>query len=84
MKMANMSYCQFENTASAMKQCLETLYEAAESGLSYDQFLERLSSDYEKRAIPQMAELLLSLSEVFELLQDNEGLTEEELEELEN
>jgi hypothetical protein len=78
--MANMSYCQFENTASDMSQCLETLVEAVESGLSYDQFLAKLSSDYERRAIPRLAELLLSMGEVFEQLQDNEGLSEEELE----
>jgi hypothetical protein len=78
--MANMSYCQFENTASAMRQCLDTLEEAVENGLSYDQFLAKLSSDYERRAIPRLAELLLSMGEVFEQLQDNEGLSEEELE----
>ena len=71
--MANMSYCQFENTASDMQQCIDTLEEAVENGLSYDQFLEGLSSDYEKRAIPRLAELLLSMGEVFERLHDNEG-----------
>jgi len=77
--MANMSYCQFENTASDMSQCLETLAEAAESGMSYDQFLAKLSSDYERQAIPRLAELLLSMGEVFEQLYDNEGLSEEEI-----
>ena len=80
--MPNMSYCQFENTASDMQQCLDTLAEAVESGMSYDQFLAKLSSDYERQAIPRLAELLLSMGEAFEQLQDNEGLSEEQLQEL--
>jgi hypothetical protein len=80
--MPNMSYCQFENTASDMQQCLDTLAEAVESGMSYDQFLANLSSDYERRAIPRLAELLLSMGEAFEQLHDNEGLSEEQLQEL--
>jgi hypothetical protein len=80
--MPNMSYCQFENTASDMQQCLDTLAEAVESGMSYDQFLAKLSSDYERRAIPRLAELLLIMGEAFEQLHDNEGLSEEQLQEL--
>jgi DNA polymerase III delta prime subunit len=81
--MANMSYCQFENTVGDMRQCLDTLQEAAKNGLSFDQFMERLSSGYERAAVRKMAELLQDMADAFEKLHDNEGLTEEQLEELE-
>ena len=79
--MANMSYCRFENTASDMQHCLDVLAEAAESGLSFDQFTSKLSSDYERRAISKMFALLEDMAIVFEQLQENEGLSEKELEE---
>jgi dGTP triphosphohydrolase len=82
--MANMSYCRFENTASDMQYCLNDLEEAVQSGMSFDQFMERLSSDYERSAVRRMADLLQSMAEAFEGLYDNTGLTDEELEELEN
>lgn len=81
--MANMSYCIYENTVADMCEVRADLIEAAESGLSMAQFLERLSSDYERRAVREMIGLLQDLSESFEQLQNNEGLSEEELDELE-
>ena len=81
--MANMSYCQFENTASAMQQCFDTLQEAVDNGLSFDQFMERLSSDYERSGARRMADLMLDMAGAFEQLHDNEGLSDEQLEELE-
>ena len=82
--MANMSYCRFENTAGDMNDCLNDLIEAVDSGLSMDQFMERLSSDYERRSVKQMIDLLGQMSEAFEQLEANDGLSEEELEELDN
>jgi len=82
--MANMSYCRFENTVNDMQDCLNELYESAESGLSFAQFMERLGSDYERSAVKRMAHLIQEMAEVIEQLHDNDGLSEEELEDLEN
>jgi len=82
--MANMSYCRYENTVGDMNDCLNDLIEAVDSGLSMDQFLDRLSSDYERRSVKRMIDLLGQMSEASEQLNDSEGLSEEELEELDN
>ena len=81
--MPNMSYCRFENTSNDMQDCLGVLAEAAESGMSFDQFISKLSSDYERRAVTKMFSLLEDMAMVVEQLHENEGLSEEELEELE-
>ena len=82
--MANMSYCRFENTTGEMNDCLNDLIEAVDSGLSMAQFMDRLSSVYERRSVQRMIDLLGQMSEAFEQLNDSEGLSEEELEELDN
>lgn len=43
--MANMSYCQYENTARDMSQCLETLEESYENEKTLKEFLATLSKD---------------------------------------
>ncbi len=80
--MANMSYCRFENTLHDMRDCLYDLHEAAESGMSLEQFLQRLGSDYERRALKNMEDVLLDMMAALEHIRGNEGLSEEELEEL--
>ena len=82
--MANMSYCRFENTVIDMKDCLNDLAEAVDAGLSMKQFLERLSTDYERRAVEQMLTVLNDMTEVMEQLVENSELSEEELENLDN
>ena len=82
--MANMSYCRFENTANDMNDCLNDLVDAVDAGLSMAQFMDRLSSVYERRSVQRMIDLLGQLSEAFEQLEANDGLSEEELEELDN
>jgi hypothetical protein len=82
--MANMSYCRFENTVNDMQDCLVELYESTESGLSFEQFMKRLGSDYERQAVKRMEHLIQEMQEVLEQMRDNEGLSEEELEDLEN
>jgi uncharacterized iron-regulated protein len=82
--MSNMSYCRFENTVDDMRDCMNALADAAESGQSFDQFMERLSSDHERRAVRSMAQVLLDMADAMEQLHDNEGLSTEELEDLEN
>ncbi len=79
--MANMSYCRFENTANDMNDCLNDLVDAVDAGLSMAQFMDRLSSVYERRSVQRMIDLLGQLSEAFEQLEANEGLTEAQLEE---
>ena len=79
--MANMSYCRFENTANDMNDCLNDLVEAVDAGLSMAQFMDRLSSVYERRSVQRMIDLLGQLSEAFEQLEANEGLTEAQLKE---
>jgi hypothetical protein len=69
--MANMSYCQFENTVRDMQQCLATLHEAADEGLSFGEFMADLSSEYEKRSVRSMKYLLVSMSEAFQRLDYN-------------
>jgi len=80
--MPNMSYCRFENTAGDMNDCLIDLVDAVDAGLSMAQFMDRLSSVYERRSVQRMIDLLGQLSEAFEQLEANEGLTEAQLEEL--
>lgn len=43
--MANMSYCQFENTSSDMRQCLETLEESYENADTLKEFLDTISEE---------------------------------------
>ena len=82
--MANMSYCRFENTVDDMKECLEDIIEASEDGLSFDQFTAQLSTDSERYAVKRMLGLLEYMTMAFEQLQENEGLSEEKLENLNN
>ena len=81
--MANMSYCRFENTVADMQDCLYDLGQAVADGLSFAQFMDRLSSADERQAVRRLADMLADMTEVLEQLNDNEGLSEEELEELE-
>lgn len=82
--MANMSYCRFENTVADMRDCINALSEAVDLGLSFAQFEERLSSDYERRAINDMMHQAEFLVELLTQLQENDDLSAEELEELDN
>ena len=52
--MANMSYCQFENTRADLRQCLASLAEAADDQLTLAEFISQRSSDYEAQSVMQM------------------------------
>jgi hypothetical protein len=82
MVMANMSYCRFENTLRDMRDCLYDMHEAASNGMSLEQFLQRFGSNDERRAVKNMEDVLLDMIAALEHMRGNEGLTEEELEEL--
>lgn len=69
--MSSMSYCRFENTVDDMRACLFDLQEAAENGLTFDQFLQQLSSDYERDSVRRMVALLQDMTEAFDNLEAN-------------
>jgi hypothetical protein len=81
MVMPNMSYCRFENTLGDMRDCMYNLHEAAENGMSLEQFLQRLGSDYERRAFKEMEDVLLDMLAALDQMRENKGMTKEELEE---
>lgn len=70
--MSSMSYCRFENTVNDMHSCLADLQEAVENGLSLDQFLQELSSDYERQSVRSMIVLLQDMTEAFDNLENTE------------
>ena len=68
--MANMSYCRFENTASAMKDCLSAFYEALDEGMTLDQFSESLSSEQERRAFDRIITMAIQITQTFEEMKE--------------
>lgn len=58
--MGNMSYCQFENTASDMQQCINTLEEYE---WNVAEVIESASSEFEARAITRFVKLCLQVVE---------------------
>lgn len=63
--MANMSYCQFENTYHDLRQCYNTLTEAVEDGQDLRSFMQGLSSDDERHAFANMQTLLDKMAQVY-------------------
>lgn len=63
--MANMSYCQFENTYGDLLQCYRTMKEAVEDGQDLSMFMEELSNDYERTAFANMQVLLEKMSKLY-------------------
>lgn len=63
--MANMSYCQFENTYHDLRQCYNTLTEALEDGKDLSSFMKGLSSDDERHAFANMQSLLDKMAQVY-------------------
>ena len=59
--MSNMSYCRFENTSRDMIDCLNTLGDAIDTGLSFEEFFEDLSEDEQwaiKRLVTTCSEFI--------------------------
>jgi hypothetical protein len=81
--MANMSYCRFENTLNDMQDCFYELQHAAEGGMSFDQFMKELGSDYERISVVRMVQLMRDMAEAIKAMESNKGLSVEELEEIE-
>lgn len=63
--MANMSYCQFENTHGDLLQCYRTMKEAVEDGQDLSSFMKGLSSDDERHAFADMQVLLEKMSKMY-------------------
>jgi hypothetical protein len=61
--MANMSYCQFENTLQDLRQCRNELREAR----SWEELLEG-KSEYEQQAIKDMPKVLAEMLQFFDNL----------------
>ena len=59
--MASMSYCVFENTAADMQRCVSALNDALDAGLTFEEFLEDLSSDYEREGTRRLLSLAVDL-----------------------
>jgi len=70
--MSNMSYCQYENTATDFKQCLDTLREACSDGLTVKEFLDNLSTDYERRAFTRLVIMSKLFADAFEEMKADE------------
>lgn len=63
--MANMSYCQFENTHGDLLQCYRTMKEAVEEGQDLSKFMKGLSSDDERYAFADMQSLCQMMAEMY-------------------
>lgn len=66
--MASMSYCVFENTTIDMAQCVARLAEAFDQELTLEQFLARLTSDYERAAVRRLYNLAIDLVDTYEMM----------------
>ena len=64
MRGPNMSYCAFENTASALRQVLNLMYEAQDAGDTFQKFLNSRSSAEERMAVERLLSLVEEVKEV--------------------
>ena len=71
--MANLSYCAFANTSDDMRQCLNMLMEAAESGMGLCEFIESRSSREEGRAVERLISLAEELLQTVDEMEGNDG-----------
>jgi hypothetical protein len=70
--MANMSYCQFENTLTDLTQCVKTIEEALEQGTLQREFLKGLSSEYERQAYKDLAVQCMKFLDAYDELGETE------------
>ena len=64
--MANMSYCRFENTARDMADCFGEFEEFIADGGTLNEFVESLSSDYERKSFYRLVQLAQQLVDLHE------------------
>lgn len=68
--MSNMSYCMFENTSKDMVQCINAMQDWIESGGTFRDFYESLSSDYERDGFDSVIRLSDIIQETLEELRE--------------
>ena len=66
--MPNMSYCAFENTERALRQCLAMLQEAWDEGIGLQEFIESRSSREEGRSVERLLAVAEELIEVVNMM----------------
>ncbi len=66
--MPNMSYCQFENTARDLQQCMRTLNDALEEGTTFAEFIRQMSPEELQafKGMRQQCEQFVELHEAME------------------
>ena len=67
--MANMSYCAFENTELALRQCLVMLQEAWDEDIGLQEFIKSRSSKEEGRSVERLLALAEELIDVVEMME---------------
>ena len=66
--MSNLSYCAFENTERALRQCLVMLQEAWDEGNGLQEFIESRSSREEGRSVERLLAVAEELIEVVNMM----------------
>lgn len=67
----NMTYCAFENTASALRQVIGLVQDAYEDGMTFGELVESRSSKDEGRAVREIAGLAQELIDMLTDLDHN-------------
>lgn len=67
----NLSYCAFENTASALRQVIGLVQDAYEEGMTFGELVESRSSKHEGRAVREIAGLAQELIDMLTDLDHN-------------
>jgi hypothetical protein len=67
----NLSYCAFENTSNALRQLINMVQEAYEDNMTFGDLVESRSSEYERRAVREIAELAQELIDALTDLDNN-------------
>ena len=71
--MANLSYCAFKNTTADLRQCLNMLMEAADSGMDLREFIESRSSREEGRSVERLVAIAEELIELVQMMEEDDA-----------
>jgi hypothetical protein len=67
----NMSYCAFENTSNAIRQLIIMVQESYEDNMTFGDLVQSRSSQDERRAVREIAELAQELIDAITDLDNN-------------
>lgn len=70
--MASMSYCRFENTKNDMSNCVNDLQTADIDEIGFAEFMNGLSSNYERDAVSWLYEMAKDYVTLYEALSERE------------